>query len=119
MDWKELSTHHPEHGPRVRLATVLTHAALEAGTPLSDRCGDCRECVEVCPVRAFTGVRFDPSEPSDVRFRAHLCKDYSQRRERFLGEGLCGLCVYICPYGQRGSRLGEHLDFIRQQSVEV
>jgi len=41
------------------------------------------------------------------------------RRERFLGEGLCGLCVYICPYGQRGSRLGEHLDFIRQQSVEV
>ena len=89
----------PVNGPRVRLATVLTDAPLESGTPLPDRCGDCMKCVEVCPVGAFTGVRFDPSEPRDVRFRAHLCNDYSDRRGRFLGEGLCGLCVYICPYG--------------------
>jgi epoxyqueuosine reductase QueG len=86
-------------GPRVRLATVLTDAPIEPGNPLSDGCGECRKCVEVCPVGAFTGVSFDPSEPRDVRFRAQLCKDYSDRRERFLGEGLCGLCVYVCPYG--------------------
>lgn len=48
----------PENGPRVRLATVLTDAPLEAGTPPSDRCGDCRECVEICPAKAFTGVPF-------------------------------------------------------------
>jgi epoxyqueuosine reductase len=89
----------PEHGPRVRLATVLTDAPLKPGTELRDRCGDCRKCVEVCPVGAFAGVTFDPSQPRDVRFRAYLCKDYSDRRARFLGEGLCGLCVYICPYG--------------------
>jgi epoxyqueuosine reductase QueG len=89
----------PEHGPRVRLATVLTDAPLKPGTELPNRCGDCKKCVEVCPVRAFTGVTFDPSQPRDVRFRAHLCNDYSDRRARFLGEGLCGLCIYICPYG--------------------
>jgi len=89
----------PDHGPRVRLATVLTDAPLKPETELPNRCGDCRKCVEVCPPGAFTGVTFDPSEPRDVRFRAHLCKDYSDRRARFLGEGLCGLCVYICPYG--------------------
>jgi epoxyqueuosine reductase len=93
----------PEHGPRVRLATVLTNAPLRSGTELPNRCGDCRKCVEVCPVGAFTGVTFDPSQPRDVRFRAHLCNDYSDRRARFLGEGLCGLCVYICPYGTHGT----------------
>lgn len=91
----------PHCGPRARLATVLTDAPIEPGKPLSDGCGDCRKCVEACPVGAFTGVSFNPSEPRDVRFRAHLCNDYSDRRERFLGEGLCGLCVYVCPYGAR------------------
>jgi epoxyqueuosine reductase QueG len=95
----------PENGPRVRLATTLTDAPMEPGTPLPVRCGDCRRCVDVCPVKAFTGVPFNPSEPRDVRFRAHLCNDYSERRARFLGEGLCGLCVYICPYG--ATRKGE------------
>ena len=92
----------PDHGPRVRLATVLTDAPMVPGAPLPNGCGDCRECVDACPVRAFTGAPFDPSEPRDVRFRAHLCSDYSERRARRLGDGLCGLCVYICPYGAKG-----------------
>jgi epoxyqueuosine reductase QueG len=94
----------PDHGPRVRLATILTDAAMKPGNPLSDHCGDCRKCVKACPARAFTGVSFDPSQPRDARFRAHLCNDYSDRRARFLGEGLCGLCVHICPYGARRNK---------------
>lgn len=89
----------PKHGPRVRLATVLTDAPLETGEQILNGCGDCRECVDVCPVKAFTGVSFNPSEPRDVRFRAHMCRDYTQRRAQQLGEGICGLCVYICPHG--------------------
>jgi epoxyqueuosine reductase QueG len=93
----------PDYGPRVRLTTVLTDAPLKTGEAISNRCGDCRKCVDVCPVKAFTGVRFDPSEPRDVRFRASLCRDYTERRKQLLGEGICGLCVYICPYGSRAT----------------
>jgi epoxyqueuosine reductase len=93
----------PSHGPRVRLATVLTDAPLKVGKPLANGCGECRRCVDICPVKAFTGVAFNPSEPRDVRFRAQLCKDYRDRREKLLGEGLCGLCVYVCPYGARSA----------------
>jgi len=89
----------PEYGPRVRFATILTDAPLDAGKPLRNECGDCSDCVEICPPGAFTGVAFNQSEPRDIRFRAHLCRDYTQRRAQQLGEGLCGLCVYVCPYG--------------------
>ena len=90
----------PEYGPRIRLSTVLTDADLMSGSLLPNRCGDCGECVEACPPKAFTGVPFNPSEPRDVRFRAHMCRDYTQRRAQQLGEGICGLCVYSCPFGK-------------------
>jgi epoxyqueuosine reductase QueG len=91
----------PEFGPRVRYATILTNAPLEPGKPLENRCGECQNCVDTCPPGAFTGVAFDSSEPRDVRFRAHLCRSYTQRRAQQLGEGICGLCVYVCPHGKK------------------
>ena len=95
----------PDYGPRIRWGTVLTNAPLTptSSDPIPRRCGDCQECVDICPPRAFTGVPFNPSEPRDVRFRAHLCKQYTDRRQESLGEGICGLCVYICPYGRKRS----------------
>jgi epoxyqueuosine reductase QueG len=91
----------PEYGPRVRLTTVLTNAPLKTGEPLVNRCGECRECVKICPASAFTGVSFDSSKPRDVRFRAYKCKDYTDKRAKRIGIGFCGLCVYICPHGTR------------------
>ena len=94
----------PEYGPRVRFATILTDAPLDAGSPVDERCGECRECVDTCPVGAFTGVEFDPSQPREARFNARLCREYGTKREERLGEGLCGLCVYVCPCGRSSAR---------------
>jgi epoxyqueuosine reductase len=91
----------PEYGPRVRLATVLTDAPLPTRVPLTNHCGSCHACVDICPVQAFTGRRFVASEPREMRYDAHACDEYMRAREQHLGEGLCGLCVYVCPWGQR------------------
>lgn len=94
------------YGPRVRFATILTDAPLEAGSPIGEKCSDCRKCVNICPAKAFTGASFNPSEPREVRFNAHLCRSYRKKREETLGEGfLCGLCIYICPYGRSNKSL--------------
>jgi epoxyqueuosine reductase QueG len=89
-----------DYGPRVRLATILTDAPLEVGRSIPNGCGNCNECIEICPPKAFTGVPFDPSEPRDVRFRVHLCSEYMNLRSNLIGASLCGLCVYICPNGR-------------------
>jgi epoxyqueuosine reductase len=42
----------PEHGPRLRLVSLLTEAPLETvDNPLEQRCGECTECVKICPVK--------------------------------------------------------------------
>lgn len=87
----------PDYGPRVRFTTILTDAPLKTGSSISDKCYDCRECVTICPAKAFTGASFNPSEPREVRYNAHLCLDYNLKRKEKLGDDLCGLCVYVCP----------------------
>ena len=91
----------PDYGPRVRFSTVLTDAPLKTGSRMRENCSDCTACVDICPVKAFTGIPFDPSEPIETRFSAHLCDAYMMKRQGNLGkEGLCGLCVYVCPHGR-------------------
>jgi len=93
----------PDMGPRVRWATVLTDAPLTAtGRPMDERCGDCRECVDICPVNSFTGQPFREEDPRAVRFDAGKCDRYfSKMREKDIETAVCGLCLYTCPYGRR------------------
>ncbi len=91
----------PDHGPRARWVTVLTNAPLPAGRPMASRCGDCHECVDICPVKAFTGRNFDPAEPREARYDAAACDRYFRDMERQTGTAVCGQCLYICPHGRK------------------
>jgi epoxyqueuosine reductase len=88
----------PEHGPRVRWGTVLTDAPLEAGTPMDEMCRDCCECVDACPVHAFTGQAFDKPKTRMEIFIAEECDRYLRKRENL--HRACGICVYVCPFGR-------------------
>ena len=97
----------PGHGPRVRFVTVLTDAPLvPTGTPMENRCGDCRACVEACPVQAFTGRLFDRHEPREARFNAASCDRFLGRRRAESGVAVCGMCLWICPYGRASPEKG-------------
>jgi len=88
----------PERGPRVRWGTILTDAPLvQTGTTQKEQCGDCEECVLICPVKAFSGRPFLESEPREFRFDAHKCARYLTKMEEQGKIAVCGMCLYICP----------------------
>ncbi len=92
----------PEMGPRVRWVTILTDASLEAGEPVPNGCGDCQICVEACPVKAFSGRPFHPSDPRSSRFKIRRCISYREKlKENKTGVPVCGMCVNVCPFGGR------------------
>jgi epoxyqueuosine reductase len=95
----------PDHGPRVRWITVLTDAPLvPTGTPMGSRCGKCTECVDICPVHAFTGHMFHEDEPREARFDAAACDRYFKELEAGGGPVFCGLCLFVCPHGRKRKR---------------
>jgi epoxyqueuosine reductase len=95
----------PDHGPRVRWVTVLTNAPLApTGSPMESRCGKCTECVDICPVHAFTGRPFKKDEPREARYDAAACDRYFKELEAGGGPVVCGLCLYVCPHGRKKGR---------------
>jgi len=95
----------PEVGPRVRWATVLTDAPLKmTGQRMDERCSTCQQCVEICPPHAFTGQPFREGEPREARFAAHRCEAYFAEMEETTDFAVCGLCLYVCPYGSKQGR---------------
>lgn len=91
----------PEVGPRVRWNSVLTDAPIEpTGTPMEERCGECTECVEICPQHAFTGRQFKEDEPRSARYDAAACERLFKEADESAGRVACGMCIYVCPWGR-------------------
>lgn len=87
-----------EFGPRLTWATILTDMPLSeyAGKPMESLCEDCTICVKACPGKAI----IDHPDPK-VSYSPEKCGEFLSKR---MDEGhpvACGMCLYICPYGNK------------------
>lgn len=90
----------PDNGPRVRWITILVEDGLEkTGEPIDERCGECVLCKNICPANAIKGVNFDSKNSREARLDAEKCQSYQDVRIEE-PTNVCGLCIYICPYGR-------------------
>jgi epoxyqueuosine reductase len=80
----------PEYGCRVRLATVLTNVPLNCDGPIGKDCGECRDCIEVCPVGAIKEKREDFDHLSCYERLRQF------KKEGFVGQYICGICLKAC-----------------------
>lgn len=95
----------PEYGPRVRLATVLTDAPLEADSPVPNRCGGCTSCRDACPVGAIKGEGTDDHYKTRnealyfERCVEKLTTEFAPMQD--IGHPICGICIKVCPFGMK------------------
>lgn len=86
----------PDFGSRIRLVTVLTDFPLLCDKPIEDECGNCRDCLGVCPVGAIR----ERAEDFD---RVACCRKLDEfRKVCNIGHHICGICVKACPGRKRG-----------------
>jgi epoxyqueuosine reductase QueG len=92
-------------GPRLRLVSILLDKDPgNIAVPIEkSRCGKCRICVDRCPARAATGLKWDITIHRDKFFNAFLCREKcGELGKKILNvdERICGLCISVCPVGQ-------------------
>ena len=91
-----------KYGPRIRLTSLLTNAPMKAGSEkMESKCNKCEECVKICPAQAFTGRSFNENESREARFDFLKCQNYFDEMKKDTSrKPVCGMCLYICPYGK-------------------
>lgn len=91
----------PKDGPRVRWVTILSDAPLKVNNnPVREQCAGCHKCIDICPVKAFTGRAFDKDEPREARYDVQKCNAHYRSLEESGKPRVCGMCLYVCPYGR-------------------
>ena len=81
---------HPEYGSQIRIATILTDMPLETDTPLKKECGECRKCIDICPVKAIKDSHKDWNKEACLEKLKYFAKNHN------VGQYICGLCVKAC-----------------------
>jgi epoxyqueuosine reductase QueG len=94
---------HPQHGARIRLASILTDLPLQADKPGKGSCGTCRQCIIICPAKAVK----ERVEEFDHRGCFEKLKEF--RTTYHVGQYICGVCVKACqPQVHRSTHTSHH-----------
>ena len=97
---------HPELGPCVSWATVVTNAPLPLGDPWTEgECRGCMACAEACPAGAISGKGWRRSQGMHRLVDADRCRDSLDIVERETGARVCGRCALACAavYREKGA----------------
>lgn len=88
----------PEFGPRLTWVTILTDEPLAkyVKDEMNSLCDDCVLCVNACPAGAIK----DLSDPK-LSYDSHKCGEYIMKHHNEGHPLVCGMCLYICPYGNK------------------
>ncbi len=87
-----------EYGPRLTWATILTDMPLEnyLKEKIESPCGSCKLCVNACPGNAIRNLNNSEESYDPVK-----CGEYIMKRKDEGHPIACGMCLYICPYGNK------------------
>jgi epoxyqueuosine reductase len=111
---------HREAGSWFFLGELYTDLPLPVDTPVTNHCGDCRACIDVCPTRAIVA----PYELDARRCISYLTIELRGsipvELRPLIGNRIygCDDCQLVCPWN-RFARMSEEADFLPRHGLDA
>lgn len=98
-----------EYGSWLFLGAIFSTRALAADRPQRDHCGNCRQCLDICPTRAFPApYQLDARRCISyltIEHRGHIAMEFRQAMgNRIFG---CDDCLAVCPWNKFAKQAAE------------
>lgn len=98
---------HPRAGSWFFLAELIIDLPLVPDSPMEDRCGTCRRCIDACPTDAISpsGYVLDASRCISyltIELREAIPEEFQSRMEGWAFG--CDICQEVCPWNRFAAR---------------
>ncbi len=104
------------------LGILLLNAKIEEyGSPLADKCGDCRKCIENCPTGALEDDYIHNSQKCLSYLTIEKKGAFSNFEEELISDTLygCDVCQEVCPWNRKWAHKTEdHRYFDRKNYLQ-
>jgi epoxyqueuosine reductase len=90
------------------LGEVITRAEIAPDSPVADRCGTCRRCIDACPTGAiFENIRAVDSRKCLSYWNIEHRGAIPEKFHKPMGDWLlgCDICQEVCPWNAQASRV--------------
>jgi epoxyqueuosine reductase len=96
---------HPRRGSFFFLGAIILAAELEGDSPLPDRCGSCRRCIDACPTQALTPYQMD-ARRCIAYLNLELRGPIPAELRTGMGDNIigCDICQDVCPWNQKAEQ---------------
>jgi epoxyqueuosine reductase len=99
------------------LGAIFTTLDLGPDEPHSDRCGECRRCLDICPTRAFPApYELDARRCISyltIEHKGHIAREFREPMgNRIYG---CDDCLAVCPWNKFAHRTREDAFHAREE----
>jgi epoxyqueuosine reductase len=90
----------PSAGSYVLLGELLLDIELPPSTPISPKCGQCTQCLDRCPTRAFVGPHILDARKCISYFTIELKGPIPREFRKSIGDHVfgCDICQEVCPF---------------------
>ncbi len=108
----------PDIGSYCFIGVLMLNVEIEYDSPITDRCGTCRRCIDACPTKALNGRSIDARRC--ISYQTIELKNSVEPEIQPLLSGCvlgCDICAEVCPWNKKWAKPHQHLELIAVQEI--